>query len=244
MIQLRNYMNSVLDFILKNKEIIALLVSIVVGITTVVTSCVSITVMRRQAELAEEQNRMQKQQNQPVFEIDVYQQQDSDDGIYGTDILEIRNIGERMTTCKISTSVFFALSYHDLNVQDTLYAEVQDYFMFTVHNGNDRGLVEKRWNPSNNRIFCKGYDASIKDSKDGVYYFYDKIVLIKIEYKDIHRDDHVVYFKSDNEIEVSEYNSYFSSCEQVFGQRFFSLNSINYNHMKGILDKRNMQHRK
>lgn len=242
--QLRNYMNSFFDFILGNKEIIALLVSIVVGIATIVTSCVSITIMRRQITLAEEQNKMQRLQNQPIFDIVVYQQQDSDDGIYGTDILEVRNIGEKMTSCKITTNVFFAISYHNFNMRDTLYAEVKDYFVFTVHNGNDRGLVEKRWCPGNNRIYSKGYDALIKDSKDGAYYFYDKLVLIKVEYKDIHRDDHVVYFRSSNEIGESEYNCYFSSSEKVFGQEFFSLNSINYNHLKGILDKRIMQHRK
>lgn len=237
MIRLRNNMRSTIDFLIENKDVIGLLVSVVVGIATITTSFVSITIMKQQSRLAEEQNEMQKLQNQPIFDICVYQQQDSDDGKYGTDILEIRNIGEKMTSCEITTNVFFAISYHNLNTRDTIYAEVKDYFMATVHEGNDNGVVEKRWCAGNNRVFCEGYDASIKDSKDGTYYFYDKIVLIKIEYTDILREKHTIYFKRGKEIEESEYSHYLDASKQVFGYEIFSLNNVDYNHLKGVLDK-------
>lgn len=238
MIQRRNYMHFFVNFLLENKDVITLIVSIVVGFSTMATSFVSISIMKQQSRLSEEQNEMQKLQNQPIFDISVYQQQDSDDGKYGTDILEIRNIGEKMTSCEITTNVLFAISYHNLNTRDTIYAEVKDYFMATVHNGNDKGGVEKRWCPGNNRVFCEGYDASMKDSKDGTYYFYDKIVLIKIEYTDILREKHTVYFKHGKEITESEYNHYLDATKQVFGYEFFSLNSVDYHHLKDVLGQR------
>lgn len=238
MVQLRNYMQSLMSFLLDHKDAIALLVSIVVGISTIVTSIVSISIMTKQSRLAEEQNEIQKLQNQPVFDIGISQQQDSDDGKYGTDILEIRNIGEKMTSCEITTNVYFALSYHNLSTNDTIYAEVKDYFMATVHFSNDNGLVEKRWAQGNNRIFCEGYAASIKDSKDGTFYFYDKIVLVKIIYIDILREKHVVYFNRGKEIEESEYTHYIDANRQVFNTEFFSLNSIDYHHLKDVLDSR------
>lgn len=230
-------MQSIIDFLQVNKDVIGLLVSIVIGIASILTSVVSITIMKQQSRLAEEQNEMQKLQNQPIFDICVYQQQDSDDGKYGTDILEIRNIGEKMTSCEITTNVYFAISYHNQNTRDTIYAEVKDYFMVAVHNGNDKVLVEKRWCAGNNRVFCEGYDASMKDSKDGVYYFYDKIVLIKIEYTDILREKHTLYFKHGKEIKESEYIHYIDANKQVFGYEFFSLNSVDYHHLKEVLDK-------
>lgn len=231
-------MQSTIDFLQVNKDVIGLLVSIVIGIATIITSVVSITIMKQQSRLAEEQNEMQKLQNQPIFDICVYQQQDSDDGKYGTDILEIRNIGEKMTSCEVTANVFFAISYHYLNTRDTIYAEVKDYFMAAVHNGNDKGLVEKRWCPGNNRVFCEGYDASMKDSKDGIYYFYDKIVLVKIEYTDVLREKHTIYFKRGKEISESEYNHYLDATKQVFGYEFFSLNSVDYHHLKDVLGQR------
>lgn len=238
MIRLSNYMQSTIDFLQENKDVIGLLVSIVIGIATITTSFVSISIMRQQSRLAKEQNEIQKLQNQPIFDICVYQQQDGDDGKYGTDILEIRNIGEKMTSCEITTNVYFAISYHNLSTRDTIYAEVKDYFMATVHNSNDNGLVEKRWCPGNNRIFCEGYDASMKDSKDSTDYFYDKIVLVKIEYKDVLREKHVVYFKRGKEIEESEYSHYLNASKQVFGYELFSLNTVDYRHLKEVLDER------
>lgn len=244
MIRLRNYMQSTIYFLQENKEVIGLLVSMVIGIATIITSVVSITIMKQQSRLAEEQNEMQKLQNQPIFDISIYQQQDSDDGKYGTDILEIRNIGEKMTSCEVTTNVYFAISYHNLNTRDTIYAEVKDYFMATVHNSNDNGLVEKRWCPGNNRIFCEGYDASMKDSKDGTYYFYDKIVLVKIEYMDVLREKHTVYFKRGKEIDATEYSHYLNASKQVFGYEFYSLNSVDYHHLKALLDERNITNKK
>lgn len=231
-------MNNIIDFLNTHKEILTLCVSIVVGVSTIITSVVSCNVMRGQYRIYEEQTKIQKLVTQPVFEIYISQQQDSDDGKYGTETIEIRNISNKMSSCKVSTNVFFALSYQHLTDRDTIYAEVKDYFLIAVHNSNDTGVVEKRWCPGNNRIFCEGYNASIKDCHDNTYYLYDRIILTKIEYQDILKEPHTIYFRSGYEISEEEYLHYFNESKKTFGERFFSLNDIKYDYLKSVLEKR------
>lgn len=68
--------------------------------------------------------------------------------------------------------------------------------------------------------------------------FMIKIVLVKIEYMDVLREKHVVYFKRGKEIEESEYTHYLNASKQVFGYELFSLNTVDYRHLKEVLDER------
>lgn len=227
-----------MSFLNINKDTIPLIISGAIGFASCCTSIVSCHVMKQQNHIYEEQTEIQKLQNQPTFEIHTYLQQDSLSRDYQTEILEVRNTGARMTSCKISTTVFFALSTQQSTARDTIYAEVPSYFMINVPNSNDKGVIEKRWCPDNNRVFSKLYDASLCDCHGETYYSFDKIILVKIEYKDIMKESHVVFFNGKSEIEENEYAHYFNASKQIFGEHFFSLNHINYNYLKLILESR------
>lgn len=133
--------NAALKFLDNNKDRLTLVISGIVGIASIITSVVSCYVMIQQNAIYEEQTKIQKLQNQPTFEINIYQQRDTTDGMYATEILEVRNIGSRMTSCKLTTTVFFALSYQHAGTQDAICAEVRDYFKNQVPNSNDKGVV-------------------------------------------------------------------------------------------------------
>lgn len=232
-------MNHTLKFLTDNKETITLIVSIVVGIATIITSVVNLYLVKCQVNLTKEQSNIQKSQNQPIFDINIKQQKNGNDGKYDTDILEVRNIGSKVLACKVNTDVFFCLSRHDHNHNDSIYAHVVDYFFVTTNNIVGDGMITQQWCPDNNRIFCDGYFQSLKDSHDGIYYFYEKIVLLKIDYEDIMHENHTLYYKGDLQINKDQYSHYFASAEQVWNVHTFSLSDNIYDEMKRKVDNKN-----
>lgn len=96
----------ILDYLARNKDSLSILVSIVVGIATLITSIVSIHVMMSQNRISQEQTDIQKSQIQPIFTIVVHQQQDFDDGKYGTDVLNVRNLGSKVLDYSVDVDVF------------------------------------------------------------------------------------------------------------------------------------------
>lgn len=228
-------MNRYLKYLSENSEIIALLVSIVVGIATIITSAVNVYLVKCQIDINKEQNALQKKQCQPIFDIVIKQQQDSDDGKYGTDILEVRNIGGKIPFCKIESSVFFCLSYHHKGIRDSICVKIADYFYASISNTVGDGLITQEWCPGNNRKFCEGYFQAINDSHDETVYFYDKIVLLKIDYKDIMNESHTIYYKKNIQISEEQYKYYFDAADQSWNIGFLSLRDDIYNKMMNQL---------
>lgn len=232
-------MSKFYDFIFHHKDFIAIIVAIIVGFATIVTSITSVILTKHQIKISEKQNQMQDLMNQPIFEISLSQQQDSDDGLYGTDILEINNIGDKMTSCDVSVSVFFCLSKYNDGIIDTLNIKVDDYFLFRCRDYANQNNVNCFVCPGNNRIFANGYLAAIEDSKKGdAIYFYDMVILVRIVYKDKFKKEHTLYFNEKNEIDETTYNYYFEKSEKDFDHISYRLDEVNYSEMKELLDKR------
>ena len=232
-------MRTTFDYLVRHKEEIQVVFTVVVGIATIITSVVNVYLVKCQVDVNKEQAALQKSQSQPIFDISVRQQQDSDDGKYGTDILEVRNIGTKVKYSKVESTVFFCLSKHHLSQRDSLYAEIKDYFYATVNSNVGDGLIMQQWCTGNNRIFCEGYNEAIHDSHDGIHYFYDKVILLKIDYKDIFDENHTQYFKKNFQISKEQYNHYFNSVSASWGVHFFTLRDCIYKEMKKKIDEKN-----
>ena len=228
------------DYLVRHKEEIQLVFTVVVGIATIITSFVNVYLVKCQVDIYKEQNALQKSQSQPIFDISVRQQQDSDDGKYGTDILEVRNIGTKVRYCKVESTVFFCLSKHHLSQRDSLYAEIKDYFCATVNSNVGDGVIMQQWCPGNNRIFCEGYDEAMHDTRDGIYYYYVKFILLKIDYKDILDENHTQYYRENIQISEEQYNHYFDSASASWDV-FFTLRDDIYKEMKNKIDKKNSE---
>lgn len=225
------------DYLMTHREEIQVVFSFVVGIATIITSFVNVYLVKCQLDINKEQTALQKSQNQPIFDIYVRQQQDSDDGKYGTDVMEVRNIGTKIKFCKVESTVFFCLSKHHLSQRDSLYAEVKDYFYATVNSNVGDGLIMQQWCPGNNRIFCEGYNEALNDSHDDIHYFYDKVRLLKIDYLDILDENHTQYYKDNIQISKEQYNHYFDSASASWGVQFFTLRDDIYKIMKKKIDE-------
>lgn len=102
-------MKNIVKYLLENKDLIALLSSFLIGVATIIISIISAYYVCQQTKIYREQTNIQKKQNQPIFVVKIWQQQDGDDGKYGTEILEVHNYGSRIQKCAISTSVFYRL---------------------------------------------------------------------------------------------------------------------------------------
>lgn len=158
--------------LLDNKDLIALISSILIGIATIIISIISAYYVCQQTKIYREQTNIQKKQTQPIFVVKIWQQQDGDDGKYGTEILEVHNYGSRIQKCAISTSVFYRLVRNKDLQNDTIYAQVLDYFNSSVIDNSNDTMIERMWGTGNNRIFAENYLQAIQVSKkgDGLYF--------------------------------------------------------------------------
>lgn len=231
-------METIAKYLLENKEMVALLSSIFIGVATIITSVISAYFVYQQTKIYREQTDIQKKQNQPIFVIKKWLQQDSDDGKYGTEILEVHNYGTRTQKCVISTSVFYRLARNKELQTDTIYAEVLDYFNSSVIDNSNDTMIKRMWGSGNNRFFAENYMQSIRASKkgDGLY-FLDKIILLEVKYTDILGEKHTLYFDSNNEISEDIYNEYFDVSKKIWNNMAFSLNRISFNKMKKKMDE-------
>ena len=224
--------------LLDNKDLIALISSILIGIATIIISIISAYYVCQQTKIYREQTNIQKKQTQPIFVVKIWQQQDGDDGKYGTEILEVHNYGSRIQKCAISTSVFYRLVRNKNLQNDTIYAQVLDYFNSSVIDNSNDTMIERMWGTGNNRIFAENYMQAIQVSKkeDGLYFF-DKIILSKITYTDILGEEHTLFFDRNNEISEEIYNGYFDASRKVWNNIAFSLDKISFNLMKEKMDE-------
>lgn len=221
----------ILDYLARNKDSLSILVSIVVGIATLITSIVSIHVMMSQNRISQEQTDIQKSQIQPIFTIVVHQQQDFDDGKFGTEVLNVRNLGSKVLDYSIDVDVFFQLSRHEKMQNDTIYFEIPDYFNASYSDNTGNDLIKTYFGVGNNRIFCKLYQHALDASHNDVMYFLEKVILCKITYHDILKNKHTLLFENGDEISQDRYNKYFTSAQltSTFG---IALRKLNFANMK------------
>lgn len=224
--------------LLDNKDLIALISSILIGIATIIISVISAYFVYQQTKIYREQTDIQKKQTQPVFVVRIWQQQDGDDGKYGTEILEVHNYGSRILKCNISTMVLYRLARNKELKNDTIYAQVLDYFNSSVIDNSNDTMIKRTWRTGNNRIFAENYMQAIQVSKkgDGLYFF-NKIILSKITYTDILGEEHTLFFDRNNEISEEIYNGYFDVSRKVWNNIAFSLDKISFNLMKEKMDE-------
>lgn len=224
-----------LEYLSANKDSLSILITLLIGIATLITSIVSIHVMVSQNKISQEQTDIQKCQVQPIFSIVVHQLQDMDDGKYGTDVLDVRNVGAKILESTVDVNVFFRLSRHAVSDNDTIYFEVLDYFNASSSDKSGKELIKSTFGVSNNRLFCNLYQQAIDTSHDGVVYFLDKVILTKITYRDVLKKEHTLYFERETEIDQQQYQKYFASA-QLTSSASMVLRKLKFTQMKAKVD--------
>jgi len=230
-------MEGLFNYISKNKTDIPTYVSIVVGIATVLTSIATIIVAVRQNKISAIQNQMQDSINQPVFDIRYYQIQDKDDGLYGTTILDVNNVGQRVLSCDVMATAFFCLSKNDHNHKDTVIIKIDDYFYVSTKDSSNPNNIKHCFCPGNNRVFCTEYRNALNDPDKGdALFFFDEILLVKVDYTDVFNKQHTLYFDTNKPIDKVTYQHYFIENQKYNEIDIHSLNKISYRRMKDIIN--------
>ena len=122
--------------------------------------------------------------------------------------------------------------------KDTIYAQVLDYFYYSVIDNSNDTMIVRMYGTGSNRIFAENYMQAIQASKNGdVLYLFDKIILSEITYTDILGEKHTLYFDRNNEISEDIYKKYFEASKKVWNDMAFSLNKISFNLMKEKMDE-------
>lgn len=229
--------NRMVDFILTNKDVISILISFVLCVTTLIATGTNYYLVRKQNQLSEEQTKVQRDLSQPVFKISTKFEQDLDDGKWGTEILTISNVGHSTSQpCDTDVRVFFKFIRSDGVKKDSVIASVDDYFNLAYRGNTGDEDVYSACGQGSNRIYANLYHEAVIDGKEGekrYYYFIEKLVMIKISYVDIHGESHVKYYNNKIGITEGNYNDVITENDEH--HLYFSLKSISYSSLKEAL---------
>jgi hypothetical protein len=227
-----------IDYLTHNKDWLTLVVSIVVGVATVIATCVNAYLVSKQNEIYQEQTALQKKQNQPVFSFSTQLEQDLDDGKYGTEVLTIRNVGQTTSQpCQVKVNVYFKITKSVGADRDSLYFQIEDYFNVASNGDTGDNEVYYAKGCGSNRKYAELYYAAIEESKkeeSNCYFFIDKFTITKIEYCDIYNKEHIRYYMDKAEISKELYNNIVSQAYDDY--RFNSLRNISFSGIKTIID--------
>lgn len=237
------------EYLTNNKDWLTLVVSIIVGFSTIIATFINAFLVYRQNKISLRQKSLQEKQNQPVFRISTRLEHDKSDGIYGTEYIIINNLGHAtMEPCDVDVITYFKLRKHQFGQTDILlYFPIRDYFYLSNEGNTGDDEIFFSYGSGNNRKFGELYDAvlqandSSKHSQSTCLFFLDKVILTKIKYKDIYDDEHVRYYINKMAVSDDKYNNivsqgYTAEKDKNYDYSLYSINTISFSAMKQVID--------
>ena len=227
-----------IHIISQNANLIQILVDGILGVATLILAIVNLKLVRRQKDLSEELSELEKDRDQPIFQMSSTYVRDSNDDVYGTQSISVANVGNHtIGLCKVDVDVYIKLTRTIDGKDDSIYALIGDYFSIS-HSGNTKDDVFYSITPGNNRKFGEIYTEAVNEPKEKnriVYFFIDKVLLLKINYTDIHNKEHERYYMFNKEIVKEEYDRIHH--ESNGRGLFFTLSDISYAKLKEAIGK-------
>lgn len=218
-------MSRILTWIGDNKDSVIAIAALFVSIVTAVA-------VWKQTRIDKTLSQLQIAREQPFFKVCTSLEKDADDDSYGTEHLIVKNKGFLNITPKVSRTVLFEMSRNRNGDKDSILIKVADYFNYTGSDNTDDEVIYHSVGRGNNRAFHELYMEALGDKcEDGVYYWFDKIVLVKIDYTDLLREKHSVYFVGKEEVDEGEYQEMIS---RVYKEDY-CLSSLDYQKIKALL---------
>ena len=191
------------------------IVTVFIGVMTLVSGMVSIKVMLSQEKLQEELLEAQKREHQPNFMINHKISKTEEDGEYNVENFTIENIGEPMISpAKISYSTFIKVEYNNMqdNVSKVVYYPLTYYYSRTSSADNMKGLLLcSIGNESiqNHGRFGDLYFEAIKYNKEHehVYVYLSKVDMYEISYVDIYEEKRTNYYMGNYRVSKETYDT-------------------------------------
>lgn len=205
------------------------IVTVLIGIMTLVSGMVSIKVMLSQEEIQKELLEAQKREHQPNFMIDYKISKTQEDGKFDVENFTIENIGEPMSSpAKISHRTFIMVEYK--NVQDivskVVYFPLTYYYSSTSSTENMKGLLLrsiKNESIQNHGRFVDLYFEANNYTKEhkNIYIYLKKVDIFEISYVDIYEDKRVNYYMGNYRVSkdtydmIKEYDKYIDKSKSI-----------------------------
>lgn len=205
----------------------------IIGIATLIVSIVNARFVSQQTEINKALSQLQMEQAQPYFVITFELEKDSEDDIFGTERMVIKNLGFRNVSPIVQKNVFFELTRSYNTQMDTILVKVDDYFCVSSSNHSGEELVYRSFDVGNNRRFAEIYWDALQDREHGSLYFLNKIVLVRIDYTDLLNAQHTKYYIDRNEVPEEHFNKTLSKSNP----ESFCLKDLSYAKMKELLEQ-------
>lgn len=219
---------------LGKSENIAILNSVsacVIGVAALIVSIISARFVGQQTKINMALSQLQIEQAQPYFVISFELERDSEDDIFGTEHMIVKNLGFRNVSPIVQKNVFFELTRSYNNQRDTILVKVDDYFCISSSYHSGEELVYRSFDIGNNRKFAEIYWDALQDREHGCFYFLDKKVLVRIDYTDLLNTQHAKYYIDRNEVTEEHFNKTLSKSNP----ESYCLKDLSYAKLKGLL---------
>lgn len=209
MSKIMEWIKNLREFLVENKIFIDVFSSVFVGIASIVVGVAGIIFSNTQLKISKQQLILQKQETQPVFRIVFSLKKDDDCEKYTDEYITIYNDGNPVKSFNSEIHTYYKIIYSSTskNIYNKEYYIKVNGFYFAQHSTqNLTGELLHGGIANNNAEYARLYFEALGHSKNGEYYFTERYSLIKIAYKDINNENHIVYFKDRFPITEEEYN--------------------------------------
>ncbi len=208
--------------------------TLIISLATLIVSIANAIFVGQQTKINKMLYGVQMEQMQPYYIIRTSLEMDSTDGIYGTEHLKIFNNGYTNVSSIVTDIVVFELYRVQKNVIDTVRFKINDYFYAAFHSGSEDGRrVYHTYEQGNYGYFYGLYLDALHDRKDGVSYFLNKTILVRIDYSDLFGNYHAKYYIDKEEVQEQKYKKKLSSIQY----EVLNLQDLDYKRMKDMFSK-------
>ena len=213
----------------KNKDIIAILISAVIGLSSIITGFSTIIVMNRQTELL-------NIDKQPMFRIDTELISNYKSGYYEGRMLNVYNEGYSIRYIhNIDVKTFIKLSAIKNNKVENYILPIIAYYSINLPTSNLKGQLFTAFSTQNNKQYNNLYTECM-EHKD--YYKMSVIDVLYIKYKDANYKNNEVFFENKVLIDKSQYEEYLKVYKK-YQLSELDISKITFNNVMNIIDAEN-----
>lgn len=203
------------------------IVTIIIGISTAVTSIVSVVVMLRQDNIQRQMMESQQKEHQPVFSISHNLSKSDLSDVYDIEDFIIENRGESMLApAELQLRTFIKVEYMDRNnnYQCSTYYPLAYYYNAQKYTDNLSGVLFQSFGNEylQNHLSLYNIDRKCIASnmeKEKVYVEIRKVDFFIISYKDIYGIPHTSYFRDNNISTKDDYELVCRKAADTYGSR-------------------------
>lgn len=200
------------------------IMTILIGVASLIASAVSIAVMLSQEKTQEILLEAQMREHQPIFSIDYTKSKSPSSDIYDVQDFVIENIGEQMISpAKISHKSFIKVDYNNVyaDVHKSAYYPLSYYYNGTVSTDNLTGrilmTIGNEYLQNNLKMYLLHQEAMRYDEEHkGEYISLEHVDYFVISYTDIYGEERTNYYRESHHTTKEEYEKVFESSSVTY----------------------------